>query len=78
MHSQLSDKKIVCKDFIEALEKCHSNNWARLLGFCNLQKDELNLCLREERLKRTTANRELSQERKHKAEEARKKFYSDE
>ncbi|KAJ7063107.1 hypothetical protein C8F01DRAFT_985092 [Mycena amicta] len=92
MHPQLSDKKLglvlppcsalaltvpVCKDFMEALEQCHSNNWARLLGHCNRQKEDLNACLREERLKRTTANREASQERKIKAEESRQKFYKD-
>ncbi|KAF7322804.1 COX assembly mitochondrial protein [Mycena chlorophos] len=76
MHPQLSDKKIVCREFMEALEACHESNWSRLFGFCNAQKDNLNLCLREERLKRTAANREASQERKAKAEEARKKFYS--
>ncbi|KAF7304726.1 COX assembly mitochondrial protein [Mycena kentingensis (nom. inval.)] len=78
MHPQLSDKKIVCKDFMEALEQCHSSNWARLFGFCNLQKDELNMCLRQERIKRTDANREASKERKAKIEEGRKRFYSDE
>lgn len=33
---------------MDALEQCHSSNWARLLGHCNRQKNELNACLRKE------------------------------
>ncbi|KAF7338465.1 COX assembly mitochondrial protein [Mycena venus] len=79
MHPQVSDKKVLaCKEFLDALEKCHSSNWARLFGQCNLQKDELNACLRKERIERATENREMAKERKLKAEQARKKFYDDE
>ncbi|KAJ7940849.1 hypothetical protein B0H13DRAFT_1586136 [Mycena leptocephala] len=79
MHPQPSDKKVlVCKEFMDALEQCHSNNWARLLGQCNRQKEGLNACLRKERIERTTENRETAKERKLKAEQARKKFYDDE
>jgi COX assembly protein 2 len=79
---------------MDALEQCHSNNWARLLGQCNRQKEGLNACLRKEvrqqvmpwfpayaydqRIERTTENRETAKERKLKAEQARKKFYDDE
>ncbi|KAJ7219082.1 hypothetical protein GGX14DRAFT_434531, partial [Mycena pura] len=76
MHPQLSERKLVCKEFIDALEQCHSNNWARLFGLCNQQKDLLNECLREERIERTTQNREAAEERKIKAHQARTKFYS--
>lgn len=39
----------VCKDFIAALEECHSEWWgARFTGACNQAKRELNLCLRKE------------------------------
>ncbi|KIM48869.1 hypothetical protein M413DRAFT_438042 [Hebeloma cylindrosporum] len=58
MHAQLSDKKIVCKEFIEALQKCHATGWNRFIGTCNSQKDELDHCLRAERLVRTNKNRE--------------------
>ncbi|KAJ6547355.1 hypothetical protein B0H19DRAFT_953285, partial [Mycena capillaripes] len=68
----------VCKEFMDALEQCHSSNWARLFGHCNRQKDELNACLRIERIERTNENRETAKERKLKAEQARKKFYDDE
>ncbi|KAJ7694157.1 hypothetical protein B0H17DRAFT_932139 [Mycena rosella] len=78
MHPQLSDRKLVCKEFMDALEQCHSSNWARLFGYCNTQKDELNTCLRKERIERTAENRETAKERKLKAELARKKFYDDE
>ncbi|KAJ7752058.1 hypothetical protein B0H16DRAFT_814872 [Mycena metata] len=80
MHPQLSDRKLVCKEFMDALEQCHSNNWARLLGYCNKQKAELNSCLRKEaqRIERTAENRESAKERKTKVAEARKKFYADE
>ncbi|KAJ7046570.1 hypothetical protein C8F04DRAFT_938583 [Mycena alexandri] len=94
MHPQLSDRKLgqlglsasshclgfvsVCKEFMDALEQCHSNNWARLLGYCNNQKAELNSCLRKERIERTAENRETANEKKIKVAEARKKFYGDE
>ncbi|KAJ6513880.1 hypothetical protein C8R47DRAFT_962415 [Mycena vitilis] len=79
MHPQASDKKVLaCKEFLDALEQCHSSNWARLLGHCNQQKDQLNACLRKERIVRTNENRETAKERKLKAEQAREKFYADE
>ncbi|KAF9009354.1 hypothetical protein BDQ17DRAFT_1235662 [Cyathus striatus] len=77
MHPQLSDRKLVCKDFIEALEKCHATStWGKFLGVCNRQKDELNYCLRTERVARTTHNRELAIERKAKADQALKEFHA--
>lgn len=39
---------LVCKEFIKALEECHSNTWRKFTGACNKQKDELNHCLRTE------------------------------
>ncbi|KAH6918950.1 hypothetical protein BKA70DRAFT_1137289 [Coprinopsis sp. MPI-PUGE-AT-0042] len=76
MHAQLSDKKIVCKEFIEALERCHASGWNRLTGACNTKKDQLNHCLRAERVARTTKNREDSKERNRKSDEALKEFRS--
>jgi Cytochrome c oxidase biogenesis protein Cmc1 like len=38
----------VCRDFIEALEECHASGWQKFIGGCNVQKDELNHCLRTE------------------------------
>ncbi|KAF8584099.1 hypothetical protein K439DRAFT_1244550, partial [Ramaria rubella] len=58
-----------CKDFIQALQECHSAWWgARFMGACNVQKRELNACLRKERLDRSARNRELSKERRAKTE----------
>ncbi|KAG2020720.1 hypothetical protein CC2G_006028 [Coprinopsis cinerea AmutBmut pab1-1] len=74
MHPQLSDKKVVCRDFIEALERCHASGWNRLTGACNSKKDELNRCLRTERVNRTTANREIAKEKNKKSENALKEF----
>ncbi|RDB23980.1 COX assembly mitochondrial protein 2 [Hypsizygus marmoreus] len=74
MHPQLSDKKFLCKDFIQALENCHSSGWARLTGGCNTLKDELNQCLRAERVARSARNRETAKERRAKTEQAWKEF----
>ncbi|KAF9466414.1 hypothetical protein BDZ94DRAFT_1251895 [Collybia nuda] len=74
MHPQLSDKKFVCKEFIQALEECHLSGWARLTGGCNTPKDQLNKCLRSERQTRSTANRDTARQRRVKAEQAWKEF----
>ncbi|KAF8495366.1 hypothetical protein JB92DRAFT_2553210, partial [Gautieria morchelliformis] len=59
----------VCKDFIAALDQCHSQWWgARFMGTCNKAKQELNMCLRKERLDRAARNREVSRERRKKTE----------
>ncbi|KAK7023708.1 COX assembly mitochondrial protein [Favolaschia claudopus] len=72
MHPQVSDKKVLaCKDFLEALEQCHSNNWARLFGRCNGQKNELNACLRKENVRQRIERR--PRQGKLKADEGREK-----
>lgn len=75
MHPQLSDKKLVCREFIQALEDCHLSTWARLTGGCNKKKDELNKCLRSERVARSANNRETAKERRIKADQALKEFH---
>ncbi|KAF4576877.1 hypothetical protein EYR40_001126 [Pleurotus pulmonarius] len=77
MHPQLSDKRTVCWEFIQALEMCHMNTWAKFTGGCNTQKDELNKCLRKERIARTTRNREAAKEQRAKTEQAWKDFNED-
>ncbi|KAJ7581073.1 hypothetical protein C8J56DRAFT_959025 [Mycena floridula] len=78
MHPQLSDKKIVCREFIEALEKCHERSFlAKMIGACNVPKDELNSCLRKERLGRAERNRESSKIRTEKREKAMREFASE-
>ncbi|KII88746.1 hypothetical protein PLICRDRAFT_162137 [Plicaturopsis crispa FD-325 SS-3] len=77
MHPQLTDKKILCKEFMQALEACHLDGWARLTGGCNPQKDQLNKCLRQERIGRTTRNREQAKDRLARREEALKDLHED-
>ncbi|KAF9562178.1 hypothetical protein CPC08DRAFT_634487, partial [Agrocybe pediades] len=67
---------LVCIEFIQALEKCHAGGWTKFLGACNKQKDELNHCLRTERLVRTEQNREQAKERRMKTDQALKEFRS--
>ena len=38
----------VCREFIQALDACHANNWAKWTGGCNQAKNDLNMCLRKE------------------------------
>ncbi|KAF9232144.1 hypothetical protein BU15DRAFT_90732 [Melanogaster broomeanus] len=52
MHPQLSDKRITCREFIQALDACHTSNWKRLTGGCNEEKMALNKCLRKEAKRR--------------------------
>lgn len=77
MHPQLSEKKLVCREFIKALEECHASGWSRFIGTCNKHKEELNNCLRAERSKKAAANREDSKARKARAEQASKAFYEE-
>ncbi|KIJ69500.1 hypothetical protein HYDPIDRAFT_106133 [Hydnomerulius pinastri MD-312] len=77
MHPQLSDKRIVCREFIQALDACHTSNWKRLTGGCNSQKAALNKCLRKERVERSTRNRAEAKEQRLKTEEAWKDLHKD-
>ncbi|EGN96013.1 hypothetical protein SERLA73DRAFT_185511 [Serpula lacrymans var. lacrymans S7.3] len=78
MHPQLSDKRIVCREFIQALDACHSNNWARLTGGCNREKDSLNQCLRKERVERSSRNRQNAKEQRLRVEQAWRELHEDE
>ncbi|CAK9782568.1 UPF0287-domain-containing protein [Cutaneotrichosporon oleaginosum] len=73
MHAPLGvpERQIACADLIQALEECHARGTiAKFFGACNDQKLALNMCLRKERVDRTTRNREASKERNRKKEEA--------
>ncbi|KAF9050747.1 hypothetical protein BDZ89DRAFT_916297, partial [Hymenopellis radicata] len=65
----------VCRDFIQALDDCHLNFVAKMTGGCNRQKNELNACLRKERVARHDKNREASKVRRAKQEAAIRAFY---
>ncbi|KIY69579.1 UPF0287-domain-containing protein [Cylindrobasidium torrendii FP15055 ss-10] len=80
MHPQLStpDKRLVCKDFIKALEDCHTSHWsAKFLGKCNQQKNTLNECLHGESVKRRKLNNTSAKESQAKQEAHKKSFYAD-
>ncbi|KAG1754230.1 hypothetical protein EDB19DRAFT_639427 [Suillus lakei] len=77
MHPQLSDKRIVCREFIQALDACHVDIWARLTGGCNQEKDSLNKCLRKERVERSTHNRTQAKEKRLKTEQVWKELHQD-
>ncbi|OSX64955.1 hypothetical protein POSPLADRAFT_1134253, partial [Postia placenta MAD-698-R-SB12] len=69
---------LVCMDFIQALDACHAKSWAKWTGACNQVKVDLNMCLRKERIERTTKNREGAKERRQKTEQAWKEIREDE
>ncbi|OCH95651.1 UPF0287-domain-containing protein [Obba rivulosa] len=78
MHPQLtSDKRIACKDLIEALEACHAQGWSRFTGACNQTKHDLNMCLRKERIERTARNREGAKVRRQKVEQVWSELHQD-
>ncbi|TFK90956.1 UPF0287-domain-containing protein [Polyporus arcularius HHB13444] len=68
---------IVCREFIQALEACHADGWSRWTGACNQAKHELNMCLRKERVDRTTKNREEAKAKREKIEMAWKELHDD-
>lgn len=50
-----------------ALEECHARGFLwKSLGMCNGAKDQVTLCLRAERLKRTARNREAAKAKREK------------
>ncbi|PWN20378.1 UPF0287-domain-containing protein [Microstroma glucosiphilum] len=65
MHPHLvQGKQARCASLVHALEECHSAGLLpRLTGKCNDIKQQLNLCLREERIERTGRNAEKAKER---------------
>ncbi|KAI1790800.1 UPF0287-domain-containing protein [Ganoderma leucocontextum] len=77
MHPQLTEKKLVCLEFIQALDACHADGWSRWTGACNQAKTNLNLCLRKERVDRTTKNRVEAKAKRGKVEQAWKELHDD-
>ncbi|KIM80879.1 hypothetical protein PILCRDRAFT_822177 [Piloderma croceum F 1598] len=78
MHPQLqSEKRIVCKDLIQALDACHYSGWRRLTGQCNHAKDQVNKCLHEETLKRAARNRDIAKESRRKVDNDWKDLHQD-
>ncbi|CAH7672765.1 hypothetical protein BY996DRAFT_6432329 [Phakopsora pachyrhizi] len=56
MHPHLTGNKVVaCGKFIEALEACHNSGlWNYYTGGCNDVRRQLDKCLHDERMKRSS------------------------
>jgi len=67
----------VCREFVEALNACHASWFRKLTGGCNDTKRELNSCLKQERIDRTTRNREEAKIRKQAVAENMRKWKED-
>lgn len=58
-----------CGEVIRALEECHALPYIqRMMGQCNNFKDELNKCLKAERLDRMDHRRQAALEKRKKVE----------
>ncbi|KAI1820785.1 cytochrome c oxidase biogenesis protein Cmc1-like protein [Xylaria intraflava] len=68
MHPHLHTKNnTACEEIMNALEECHARGFMwKSLGMCSDTKNQVTLCLRAERLKRTAANREAAKLRRDK------------
>ena len=55
---------------MQILDECHANGFFhKVIGSCNKAKQDLNMCLRAERLERTAKNRELAKREREKIKE---------
>ena len=55
---------------MQILDECHANGFFhKVIGRCNKAKQDLNMCLRAERLERTAKNRELAKREREKIKE---------
>ncbi|KAK0734155.1 cytochrome c oxidase biogenesis protein Cmc1-like protein [Lasiosphaeria miniovina] len=66
MHPHLHTKDNTgCEEVMVALEECHARGFMwKAIGMCTSQKDNLTKCLKAERFKNQTANRNEVQSRK--------------
>ncbi|CCA73786.1 hypothetical protein PIIN_07740 [Serendipita indica DSM 11827] len=79
MHAHLVDQKeLACKEFVEALRACHADWAKKFTGGCNDAKNELNSCLRRERVERTNKHLEESKARKQAIDEKMRKWREEE
>ncbi|KAF8608007.1 UPF0287-domain-containing protein [Ceratobasidium sp. AG-I] len=72
MHPHLAtpERQTACGALIEALDACHASFLNKYMGGCNSTKEELNACLRTERIGRTVKNREDAKKRRQVTQEA--------
>ena len=63
-HLHTKDNKN-CAEIMAVLDECHAKGFLhKVLGNCNDAKNQLNRCLRAERLERTRLNREKAREKR--------------
>ncbi|KJX92760.1 unnamed protein product [Zymoseptoria tritici ST99CH_1A5] len=54
-----------CEEIMNALEECHAKGFMwKAIGMCSATKNEVNKCLRAERLERTAVNREEAKKKR--------------
>ncbi|KAI0303398.1 hypothetical protein B0F90DRAFT_1935311 [Multifurca ochricompacta] len=76
MHPQSSEKRIACRDFFDALERCHNIGFRfKWLGGCNQAKRELNKCLHDDSVARSARNRENAKLRNERREKALRELH---
>lgn len=62
-----NDSVIGCEDVMAILDECHARGFLhKALGGCNEAKQDVNLCLRAERLERQAKNREIAKQKRAK------------
>ncbi|KAF8335826.1 uncharacterized protein EI90DRAFT_261627 [Cantharellus anzutake] len=81
MHPHLSNPRNLeaCRDIADELGKCRDSGFfAKYLGGCNDVKQKLIMCLRKERIERTSQHIEESRQKKKTPEEAWKRHVAQE
>ncbi|MCJ1243039.1 hypothetical protein MMC30_000235 [Trapelia coarctata] len=71
MHPHLHTKNNRgCEEVMQILDECHARGFLyKAIGGCNKAKQDVNMCLRAERLERTAANREKAKVEREKIKE---------
>ncbi|CAL9737679.1 COX assembly mitochondrial protein 2 [Monosporozyma servazzii] len=80
MHPQLeSERFISCHEFIEALNKCHQQQfYKKMFGICNNEKDALTACLKSASLQAKKHHLIKNKEKREKLETKWKQLDDDE
>jgi COX assembly protein 2 len=61
MHPPLFQPHPLCKQEVEDLVRCHSENpYLKFVGVCNDAKSSLDMCFREEKVMRRQLNKRVS------------------
>lgn len=70
MHPHLHTKtNRGCEEVMNILDECHARGFLfKVVGGCNKAKQDVNKCLRAERLERTAKNREIAKAERERIE----------